>query len=281
MNEILTVLFIGDIVGKPGRRAVFDLLPGLKEKYDLDFVIANAENAAGGFGLTPKIARALYSYGVDALTSGNHIWRKEEVIPFLNEEKRILRPANYPTGVPGRGSEVFEVPGKGKVGIINLTGQVYLPPIGSPFQVVKQEIEKLRQKTKVILVDFHAEATSEKVALGWFLDGLVSAVIGSHTHIQTADEEILPQKTAYITDVGMTGPFDSVIGTKKEVILEKYLTYLPVKFKLAKDKVKLCGVVIRISPASGQALTIERIQQDWNEKGKKVDSENMDGEGNC
>lgn len=260
MQNKLNILFIGDIIGKPGRQAVSQLLLNLKKKLNIDFVIGNVENAAGGFGITPKIAEELSNLGINCLTSGNHIWDKKEIFDYLDKSNNILRPANYFTGVAGSGSKIFEIKNNIKIGVINLTGLVYMTALESPFYVALREIEKLKKETNIIFIDFHAEATSEKIALGWFLDGKVSAIIGSHTHVQTADERILPQKTAYITDAGMTGPFDSVIGSDKDIILKKFLTQIPIKFEVAKEDIRLCGVVITIDPISGKALEIKRLQ---------------------
>ncbi|MFH1613406.1 MAG: TIGR00282 family metallophosphoesterase [bacterium] len=259
-KKFLKILFIGDIIGKPGRQAVSQLLPDLKKKLDIDFVIANVENAAGGFGVTPNIANELCELGINCLTSGNHIWDKKEIFDYLDKSNNILRPANYCNGVSGTGARVFEIKTGEKIGVINLAGLVFMTSLESPFYVALREIEKLKKETNIILIDFHAEATSEKIALGWFLDGKVSAIIGSHTHVQTADERILPQETAYITDAGMTGPFDSVIGSEKNIILKKFLTQIPIKYEVAKEDIKLCGVVVKIDAISGKSLEIKRIQ---------------------
>jgi hypothetical protein len=255
----MRILFIGDIVGKPGRRAVRDLLPQLVAERSVDFVIANCENAAAGFGITREVVEDLYSCQVDVLTSGNHVWDKREVLDFIDDYETLLRPANYPDGVPGRGSVVVPAPGGTYVGVLNLAGRVFMPAVDCPFRTAEREIQKMKRKAPVVIVDFHAEATSEKQALGWFLDGKVTAVVGTHTHVQTADEEIRPGGTAYLTDAGMTGPFDSVIGTRKEAILERFLTQLPNRFDVAKGDVRLQGVLIEADPSSGRALKIERI----------------------
>jgi hypothetical protein len=257
--EELRILFIGDIVGRVGREVVGSILPKLKEEYKHDFILANAENASGGFGLTKKIANQLFSQGVNLLTSGNHIWSRKEIYGVLEEEERILRPLNYPKGVPGRGAVIVKV-NEVLLGIINLAGRVFLKSVDCPFKVAKDEIREMRKKTKNIIVDIHCEATSEKVAMGWYLDGKVSAVIGTHTHVQTADERILPKGTAYITDVGMTGPIDSVIGVKKDSIIKRFITQIPVRLEVAKGKGKLDGVLIDIDPTSGFAKRIKRIQ---------------------
>jgi len=255
----MRILFIGDIVGKPGRRAVRDLLPGILAARAVDFVVANCENAASGFGITREVVEDLYSSRIDVLTSGNHVWDKREVVDFIDDYESLLRPANYPEGVPGHGSDVMPAAGGFHGGVLNLVGRVFMPAVDCPFRTAEREIEKLRRRTPIILIDFHAEATSEKQALGWFLDGKVTAVLGTHTHVQTADETIRPGGTAYITDVGMTGPFDSVIGTRKEAILERFLLLVPNRFDVAKGDVRLQGVLIEADRKSGRALKIERI----------------------
>jgi metallophosphoesterase (TIGR00282 family) len=258
----LRLLFIGDIVGRPGRWAASQLLPDLRKSLDIDFVVANVENAAGGFGLTKEIANKIFTYGVDCLTSGNHIWDRKDIYPFLDQEERLLRPANYPPGAPGKGSGVFETRKLEKVGVLNVQGRVFIQEIDCPFRKSLEELEKIRNHAKIILVDVHAEATSEKVALGWYLDGKVSAIIGTHTHVQTADETILPQGTAYITDVGMTGPHDSIIGIRKEDALSRFLTQTPHRFRLGLDDVKFSAVLIEVDSDSGKAKKIERLKVD-------------------
>jgi metallophosphoesterase (TIGR00282 family) len=255
----MRILFVGDIVGRPGRRALEGLLDRILKEYEVCFTIANGENAAGGMGLTPAIAEEIFGAGVDVLTSGNHIWAKKEIYPFLNEGGRILRPANYPARVPGRGSGVFKVADGRKLGVLNLEGRVFMKTLDCPFRVAEQEIEKLRKETPVILVDFHAEATSEKVALGRFLRGKVTAVFGTHTHVQTCDERILEGGTAYITDAGMTGPTESVIGVREEAALERFLTQIPWKYEVASGNVELRGAVVEVDPESGRSKSIERI----------------------
>ena len=255
----MRILFIGDIVGKPGRRAVKELLPSLVSAHDVDLVIANCENAASGFGVTREIVEELYEAHVDILTSGNHIWDKKEILEFLEDYETLLRPANYPSIVPGKGAVLMPTAGGDYVGVLNLAGRIFMQPIDCPFAVAKKEIARLKAKTNVIIVDMHAEATSEKKALGWYLDGEVSAVLGTHTHVQTADNEVLPGGTAYISDVGMTGPFDSVIGIKKEAIIERFLTQIPNKFDVAKNDVRLQGVLLDIDAQTGRANAIERI----------------------
>ncbi len=253
------LLFIGDIIGKPGRQAVSRELHKLVDRYMVDLVIANGENAAGGFGITEETANDLYKCGIDVLTSGNHIWDKKDSLDFINREEKLLRPANYPEGTPGRGSAIYTTAGGTKVAVLNLEGRVFMNNLECPFRTADREIDRLRTETAIILVDFHAEATSEKTSLGWYLDERVSALIGTHTHIQTADERILPGGTAYITDAGMTGSFDSVIGVKKEEAITKFLSQLPVKFEVAKNNLRLNGVTVTVDEQSGKALRIERI----------------------
>jgi metallophosphoesterase (TIGR00282 family) len=258
----LKILFIADIIGRPGRWATSQLLPDLRRSLDIDFVVGNVENAAGGFGLTREIAQKIFTYGVDCLTSGNHIWDRKDIYPYLNEESRLLRPANYPPDVPGKGSGVFETKKFEKVGVINIQGRVFIKEIDCPFRRSLEEIEKLKKDTKIVVVDMHAEATSEKIALGWYLDGKVSAIVGTHTHVQTADEIILPHGTAYITDAGMTGPHDSVIGIRKDDALARFLTQIPHRFRLGIDDVKFCAVLIDIDSDTGRAKKIERLKID-------------------
>ena len=255
----MKILFIGDIVGKPGRRAVKVLLPGIVGNYGVDIVIANCENAAGGFGVTRKVVDELYSHEIDILTSGNHIWDKKETSEFIGHYETLLRPANYPAGTPGKGSVIVHNGSGISLGVLNLEGRVFMKPLDCPFRVAEREISALRDKTDIIIVDMHAEATSEKEALGWFLDGRVSAVVGTHTHVQTADERVLPRGTAYITDAGMTGPCDSVLGIRKEVALERFLTLLPNRYDVAKGDVRLQGAVIDIDDTTGRGISIERL----------------------
>jgi len=253
------VLFIGDIVGKPGRRAVKVLLPGIVGDYGVDIIIANCENAAGGFGVTRKVVDELYSNEIDILTSGNHIWDKKEISEFIDDYETLLRPANYPAGTVGRGSVIVHNGSGISLGVLNLEGRVFMKPLDCPFRVAEREIDALKDKTDIIIVDMHAEATSEKEALGWFLDGRVSAVVGTHTHVQTADERVLPRGTAYITDAGMTGSFDSVLGIKKEVALERFLTLLPNRFDVAQGDIRLQGVLIDIDDTTGRGLSVKRL----------------------
>jgi metallophosphoesterase, MG_246/BB_0505 family len=255
----MKILFIGDIVGKPGRRAVSELVPSLISEKKIDLVVANCENAAAGFGVTREIVEELYGSRIDVLTSGNHIWNKREVLEFIGDYETLLRPANYPASAPGSGAVLIPTAKGEYIGVLNLAGRIFMHPIDCPFVTAKNKIAELKAKTKVIIVDIHAEATSEKRALGWYLDGEVSAVLGTHTHVQTADEEIMPQGTAYISDVGMTGPFDSVIGVKKDIIIERFLTQMPNKFDVAKGDIRMQGVMLDIDSISGKANSIERI----------------------
>lgn len=254
----LNILFLGDIVGKPGRQAVRSLLPELKKDLFLDMVIANGENASGGVGITPEIAYELLDYGVDVITTGNHIWDKKEIFQIIQEEERLLRPANLPPFVPGKGSGIYESGGY-LVAVLNIMGRVFMPPCDPPFQVAEKEISLLEKITPNIIVDFHAEATSEKLALGWFLKARVSAVVGTHTHVQTADERIYPEKAAYISDVGMIGPFQSVLGLDPDTALDHFWKGLPISFRLAKGEVVFNALLINIDPLTGRALKIERI----------------------
>ncbi len=254
----MKVLFIGDIVGRPGRNSLKAHLHTLVERYRVDFVIANGENAAGGFGITVKAAEELYSLGVHVLTSGNHIWDKKEAISHLDKEDRILRPHNYPPGTPGRGSIIYPLGGR-QVAVLNLQGRVFMPNIDCPFRAADEEVKRLAEETDIIIVDFHAEATSEKVAIGYYLDGRVSAVVGTHTPVQTADEKILPGGTAYITDVGMTGPENSTIGVKNEQVLERFLYQVPTRFEVPKGPTVFSAVVIEINDDTGRATAIQRL----------------------
>lgn len=253
------ILFVGDIIGKPGRQALSRELDRLVDRHSIDIVIANGENAAGGFGLTVEVAKELFKQGVHLLTSGNHIWDKKEQVPLVLADSRIIRPANYPGNPPGAGSAILTTPGGVKVGVLNLEGRVYMKTLECPFLTADRELEWLKQETPIVFVDFHAEATSEKSALGWYLDGRVSALVGTHTHVQTADERILPQGTAFLTDAGMTGGFDSVIGMGKEETIHRFLTQQPSKFEVAKKDIRLNAVVIGVDEQSGKAVSIERI----------------------
>jgi len=255
----IKILFIGDIIGQPGRQAVSRELHRLVDRHCIDLVIANGENSAGGFGITQETARELYEHGVHLLTSGNHVWDKKESYGYLDKEERLVRPANYPEGAPGRGTAVVRTSAGIPVAVLNLEGRVFMNNLDCPFRTADREIERLKEMTPIVLVDFHAEATSEKAALGWYLDGRASAVIGTHTHVQTADERLLPNGTAYITDAGMTGSAESVIGMKKDEPIRRFLTQLPTKFEVAKKDLRLNGVVIEVDEATGKAVGIERI----------------------
>jgi 2',3'-cyclic-nucleotide 2'-phosphodiesterase len=262
------LLFIGDIVGSPGRSAVKQLVPKLREQHGLDFVIANGENSAGGSGITPKVAEEIYSAGVDVITTGDHLWDQKEVNELLANEKRFLRPLNYPRGTIGQGSAIFEIrsskskaPSPLSIGVINLQGRTFMPPMENPFLVVRDALAQLRQTTKIIFVDFHAEATSEKIAFARMLDGQVSAVVGTHTHVQTADEQIFPGGTAFLSDAGFTGPQESVLGREIEPIIKRFLTNQPQRFDVAKERVMLHGAVIEIDVESGRAIKIQRVSE--------------------
>jgi len=254
----LRFLIVGDIVGKPGRQVLADNLEVIKEKLNIEGVIVNGENAAGGLGIVPEVCEEILSYGVDVITTGNHIWDKKEIVDYIDYQPRLIRPLNYPSGVPGRGWVAVE--GKGKKWIVaNMSGRVFMPSLDCPFRRIEEELEDFRRITNMILLDFHAEASSEKIAMGWFLDGKVSCVFGTHTHVATADERILPQGTAYITDIGMTGAHDSVLGVKTEDILSRFLTQMPIRYRVAKDNVKLNGIVVEVDEITGRATEISRL----------------------
>ncbi|MEO7192494.1 MAG: TIGR00282 family metallophosphoesterase [Vicinamibacterales bacterium] len=253
------LLFIGDIVGKPGRELVRRGLAPLVARHQIDFVIVNGENSAAGFGITPDIAEDLFSCGVHVITGGNHSWDKKEIIPYLAHEPRLIRPANFPAGAPGRGRVVAQAANGVKIGVINLMGRVFMTALDDPFRMALEQIEGLRGEAALIFVDFHAEATSEKVAMGWHLDGRATVVVGTHTHVATADERVLPHGTAYITDVGMTGPHDSVIGVDRQAILQRFLTALPQRFETATENPRLNGVVVQADEHTGRAVSIERL----------------------
>jgi metallophosphoesterase (TIGR00282 family) len=259
VTKPLTVLVIGDVFGEPGRKALLTLLPGLRREHEVDCTIVNVENAAAGFGVTPQIARSFLDGGVDVMTSGNHVWDRKEIIGYIGKENLLLRPANYPAGTPGVGSIVVKA-GPHKVAVLNLMGRVFLPTIDCPFRKADEELPRLREETPVIVVDMHGEATSEKQAMGWYLNGRASAVLGTHSHVQTADERILPGGTAYVTDLGMTGPVDSVIGVDREQAIQRFLSQMPNRFEPARGPAALCGVVVRIEPESGKALEIQRLR---------------------
>jgi len=258
MTRPVTVLCVGDVFGEPGRRAIEVLLPSLKRQYEVDVAVVNVENAAAGAGVTP-MARAFLEHGADVMTSGNHIWDKKDIIEYIAKENLLLRPANYPPGTPGTGSIVIKA-GPHKVAVLNMMGRVFLPLLDCPFRKADEEIPRLRQETPIIILDMHCEATSESQAMGWYLDGRVSAVVGTHRHVQTADERILPKGTAYITDLGFTGPTDSIIGVDPEIALQRFLTQMPNRFEPAKGPAALHGAVIRIDPETGRGLSIERLR---------------------
>jgi 2',3'-cyclic-nucleotide 2'-phosphodiesterase len=255
----MKIFFIGDIMGSPGRKAVAALLHKVVDKYSIDLVVANGENASGGIGITAEVAEQLFQMGIDVMTSGNHIWKHKEIQAYLETNDRILRPANYPTGTPGRGLTVIETAAGESAAVLNLEGRIFMNPLECPFRTADRELASLPPEIKTILVDMHAEATSEKLALGWYLDGRVSAVIGTHTHVQTADERILPNGSGYLTDVGMTGPGDGVIGMDRQIIIERFLSQLPQKFKVAGHNIQLQGVVLDIGE-TGKCREIVRIQ---------------------
>jgi len=255
----MRILFVGDIFGKPGREIARRAIPALVARDSLDFVIANVENSASGFGVTGDIADAILGYGVDVMTTGNHVWDKKEVLEYIPRQAKLLRPANFPPGTPGRGSYVGRTRTGEPVGVLNLMGRIFMSPLDDPFALALKEIEQLKAKARVIFVDFHGEATSEKKAMGWHLDGRVTAVAGTHTHVQTADERLLPKGTAYITDAGMTGPHDSIIGVTIDAALSRFVSGMPSKFEAASGGARLNAVIVTADPASGKATAIERI----------------------
>lgn len=263
----MNILFIGDIVGEPGRRAVHTLLSKLRAQHALDFVIANGENSAGGNGITPRIAKELFSAGIDVITSGDHLWDQKEVMELLGAERRFLRPMNYPAGTPGQGAGVYAIQNPRpelqncKVAVVNAQGRTFMPVLENPFTVVPPEIERLRAETKIIFVDFHAEATSEKIAIARMLDGKVSAVVGTHTHVQTADEQIFPGGTAYLSDAGFTGPQASVLGREIEPVIKRFVTNMPQRFEVASERIVLHGVLVTVDESSGQATKIQRVAE--------------------
>lgn len=255
----MKILFVADIFAQPGRRVAAALIPALVREHEIDLVIANGENAGGGFGLTDNIARKLHSYGADIITSGNHIWDRVEFIPYLEQSDRVLRPFNYPQA-PGVGSAIVAARSGTPVAVLNLQGRTGMPSTDCPFRTGRAEVERLREETPLVFVDFHAEATAEKVAMGFHLDGVATAVVGTHTHVQTADERILPEGTAYLTDAGMTGTRESVIGVRPEIAIQRFLTQIPTRFKPAEGRATLCGALVEADPASGRATRIERLQ---------------------
>jgi len=259
----MRVMILGDVMGRPARRAVRDLVPALIEKEEIDLAIANAENAAGGMGVDIKSANELLSAGVQVLTSGNHIWKKKEIYPFLDDHASLIRPANFPAGAPGKGWCLWQRNGLRAL-VINLQGRVFMPNhVDDPFRCVDEILKQQGVNSRVVIVDMHAEATSEKYAMGWYLNGRASIVYGTHTHVQTADERILPAGTAYITDVGMCGPFDSVIGMEKETVIRGFITQLPRQFEVAQDNVVLQGIVVDVDETNGQAREIRRLRVPW------------------
>lgn len=257
----MKILFVGDIVGRAGRKMLTQNLDRLVDKHCVDFIIVNGENSAGGFGLTDEIVREFRKLGVNVITSGNHIWDKKEFVPSLNRHQDVLRPGNYPEGAPGRGLGVYETNIGTKIAVINLEGRVFMNSLDCPFRAADNYLAQLPEDVAVIFVDFHAEASSEKMAFAHYLDGRVSAVVGTHTHVPTADEQILPGGTAYQTDAGMTGSRDSVIGVIKEIAIEKFVTQLPARFEVAKKNPVLCGVLIDVDDSTGRARHIERVMQ--------------------
>jgi metallophosphoesterase (TIGR00282 family) len=258
---MLTILFLGDIVGEPGRSAVIARLPHLRQQHAVDFIIVNGENAAGGRGITSKITIDLLRAGASVITTGDHIWDQKEIASFIDTEPRLLRPINYPEGAPGLGSIVLETP-KGKVGVINVQGRTFMQPIlENPFRALDDAVAELREETAVIFVDAHAETTSEKIAIGRFLDGRVSAVIGTHTHVQTADEQIFERGTAFLCDAGMCGPTLSILGRTVDPIVNRFISNLPAPFPVAKGEVRLCGAVVDVDETTGRALRIVRVNE--------------------
>jgi metallophosphoesterase (TIGR00282 family) len=253
------VLFIGDIVGEPGRKAIFRNLDRLRDERRLDLVIGNAENAAGGFGVTADVARELFGMGIDVLTTGNHVWDKREALDLIRTEKRLLRPANYPEGSPGSGSGVFATSRGVRVGVVQVMGRVFMHALDCPFRTAAREVAALKRETPIVIVDMHGEATSEKVAMGWHLAGESSAVLGTHTHVQTADARVLPGGTGYITDVGMTGPMDGVIGMNRDLVLARFLSGMPKRLSVAAGPSQFCAVAVDLDPASGRCTGIDRV----------------------
>ncbi len=267
-SQTLRILFLGDVFGEPGRRAVAEKIPELRERLGVDFVIVNGENSAGGRGITPKISIGLLRAGAAVVTLGDHCWDQHEIADYMAGEPRLLRPLNFPPGTPGQGSVILET-AKGKVAVVNALGRTFTnPPVENPFLALEKEVEALRAETPVIFLDFHAEATSEKLAMGRWLDGKVSAVVGTHTHVQTADETIFPGGTAFLCDAGMCGPSESIIGSRIEPVLHRFLTSMPVKFQVAQGPVLVCGACIDVDTATGRALAITRIREVWRPPGE-------------
>lgn len=258
----MKLLYFGDVVGKGGRRAVGDVVRRALARGDVDFVIANGENATGGIGIDPGTAREMLTYGIDVLTSGNHIWAKREIYDYLDASDRLLRPANFAPGVPGRGVGVYTSRGGVAVAVVNLIGRVFMAPAECPFRAADEALKRIDDRAKVVLVDMHAEATSEKVAMGRYLDGRVSAVVGSHTHVPTADAEVLPKGTAFVTDTGMTGPIDSVIGMRTDQVVRRFLEQMPSRFEVASGPIRVNAMLVDVDETSGKARSIERIRED-------------------
>ena len=269
-KNLVNILFIADIIGKPGLKVIKNSLLTLKKIYSIDLCIANGENGAAGKGLTSEIANEYFRHGIDVITSGNHIFENYKIHRQLEINNKILRPLNYPKGVIGKGSLVYSLSGEIKIGIINIQGRTFMFNIDCPFRTVSEEISKIKEITPLIIIDFHAEATAEKMAMGWYLDGRVSAVIGTHTHVQTADEQILPKGTAYITDAGMTGPFDSAIGMKKQIAIKRFLYQTPMRYQPADSDLKFSGVIIAVNKDSGKAVKIKRLFLSADEEGKII-----------
>ncbi|MBU1863575.1 MAG: TIGR00282 family metallophosphoesterase [Candidatus Omnitrophica bacterium] len=257
----MRILVVGDVVGEPGRRVCHEVLPSLQKEEKIDFIIANGENVAGGSGITKRTAEELFRSGVNVITSGDHIFKQKEARQLLQDTNRVLRPANFPHVSPGYGSYVYKVTSTVSIGVVNLLGRVFLSTVDCPFQKITDLIDELKQRTNIIIVDFHAEATSEKIALGWYLDGKVSAVVGTHTHVQTADEVVLPAGTAYLTDVGMTGPFHSVLGREVEEVIARFVTQMPGRMRVATEDLRMNAVIIEINTETGLAASIKRIQK--------------------
>lgn len=257
----MKILFIGDVVGAPGRRAVRYLLPRLRDQLGFQVVVANGENSAGGSGITPETASELFSAGVDIITTGDHLWDQKEVTGLLTNESRFVRPVNYPPGTPGQGSAVHQIPGGPTLAVVNVQGRTFMPDLDNPFWRIRPEVEQLRTLTPIILVDIHAEATSEKIAMGRMLDGMVSAVIGTHTHVQTADERVLPGGTAYIGDVGMAGPRDGIIGGERAPALQRFLSGVKVRLAVAEGDAQFCAVIVDVDETTGRARSIERVNK--------------------
>lgn len=268
----MRIMMVGDVVGKAGRLAVQEWLPQLREQHEVDFIIVNGENAAGGIGITPDIASSMLDReGVDVVTLGNHAWGKREIYPYLDTQPRLLRPANYPPGAPGKGSGLY--PWRGHlVGVIAMQGRTFMEPVDDPFRSVDEILDIMRTKTRIIFIDFHAEATSEKQAFAWHVDGRASAVVGTHTHVQTADERILPLGTAYLSDVGMTGPIDSIIGMRRDIVVPKFTSGLPARFEVADGDSQLSAVLVDIDPESGESMAIQRIQVPFHVTNRPVPS---------